>query len=143
VTDVWLGVIAAAVAVMALIQVGAIVAAARLARRVDALTGEIQRDIKPLIANLTSMSTEAARAATLAASQVDRVDRLVGDVVRRADQTMATAQRFITGPVKDGAAVVAGVRAVFAALRGIREASSRRRAASRAAAEEEDSLFIG
>lgn len=142
-TDVWLGVIAVAVAVMALIQVGAILAAARLARRVDALTGQIEREVKPLMANLTSMSEEAARAASLAAGQVERVDGLLRDVVHRADDTLGAAQRFISGPARDGAAVVAGVRAAFAALRGIREASSRRRAPSRMVSEEEDSLFIG
>ncbi len=142
-TDVWLGVIAVAVAVMALIQVGAIVAAARLARRVDALTGQLEREIKPLVANLTSMSSEAARVASLAAGQVERVDHMVGDLARRADSTMAAAQHFVTGPARDGAAVVAGVRAAFRALRGIRDASSRRRAAQRVVTEEEDSLFIG
>ncbi|MDP1572457.1 MAG: hypothetical protein Q8L86_20850 [Vicinamibacterales bacterium] len=142
-TDVWLGVIAVAVAVMALIQVGAILAAARLARRVEALTGQIEREIKPLMTNLTSMSEEAARAASLAAGQVERVDGLLRDVVQRADDTLSAAQRFISGPARDGAAVVAGLRAAFVALRGIREASSRRRAPSRMVSEEEDSLFIG
>lgn len=142
-TDVWLGVIAVAVAVMALIQVGAIVAAARLAKKVDALTGQIEREIKPLMTNLASMSDDAARATSLAVGQVERVDHLVRDLARRAEHTMSVAQQFAAGPAKNGAAVVAGVRAAVTALRGIREASSRRRAASRTLSEEEDSLFIG
>jgi hypothetical protein len=143
VTDVWLGVIAVAVAVMALIQVGAIVAGARLARRVETLTGQLEREVKPLVANLTAMSADAARATSLAVAQVERVDHAVRDLTRRAEQTMSVAQDFAKGPARNGAAIVAGVRAAFVALRGIREASSRRRAASRVVSEEEDSLFIG
>jgi type IV secretory pathway VirB2 component (pilin) len=143
VTDVWLGVIAAAVVVMALIQVGAIVAGARLARRMNVLTAQVEREIKPLIANLTSMSAEAARAASLAASQVERVEHLVGDLGRRAEDTMDTVQRFVQGPARNGVAIVAGVRAAFNALRGIRDASLRRRPPARGTAEDEDSLFIG
>jgi tetrahydromethanopterin S-methyltransferase subunit B len=143
VTELWLGVIAVAVVVMAVLQVGAAVAALRLARRVDALTTEIQRGIKPVVSNLTSVSGDAARAATLAADQVARLEQLVGDLVRRADETMTTVQRFVQGPARDGAAVVAGVRAAIAALRGIRDVSRRRRSTNRSMSEEEDSLFIG
>jgi hypothetical protein len=143
VTDVWLGVIAVAVAVMALIQVGAIVAAARLAKRVDALTGQLEREIKPLVANLSSMSSDAARAAALAVSQVERIDHLVRDFARRAEQTMAVAQSVVGGPARNGAAVLAGIRAAVLALRGMREASARRGATARMVSEEEDSLFIG
>ena len=135
--------IAVAVAVMALIQVGALVAAARLARRVDALTGQLEREIKPLMTNLASMSADAARAASLAVGQIERIDILVRDLGRRAEETLSTAQHFVNGPARNGAAVVAGVRAAVTALRGMREASSRRRAASRTVSEEEDSLFIG
>lgn len=142
-TDLWLGVIAAAVVVMAVVQVGAVVAAAKVARRVDALTTELERDIKPLVANLTSMSGEAARAASMAAGQVERLEHLVGDFSQRAEQTMGAVQHFLNGPARDGAAVVAGVRAAFTALRGIRDVSARRRASSRGFSEEEDSLFIG
>jgi hypothetical protein len=133
VTDLWLGVIAVAVAV----------AAARLARRVDALTGQLEREIKPLMTNLAAMSGDAARAASLAVGQVEHLDALVRDLGRRAEQTLSSAQHFVHGPARNGAAVVAGVRAAVTALRGMREASSRRRAASRTVSEEEDSLFIG
>jgi hypothetical protein len=139
-----LGVIAAAVAVMAVVQVGAIVAGLRVARRVEALATDMETSVKPLLANLTAMSAEASRAATIAAAQVERMDKVFGEMATRVDQTLATAQAFIKGPAKDGMAIVAGVRAAMTALQGLREAS-RRRSASRAAAhdEDEESLFIG
>jgi hypothetical protein len=137
-----LGVIALAVVVMAAIQVAAIMAGLRLARRVDKLATQIDQDIKPLIANLTTLSSEAARAAALAARQAERLDRVFGDLVQRVDVTLAAAQEFVTGPARQGMAIIAGFKAVLDAFRGMRE-SSRRRAAPRPAADEEESLFIG
>ena len=139
-----LGIIAVAVAVMAIVQVGAIVAGLRVARRVEALATDMETSVKPLLANLTTMSAEASRAATIAAAQVERIDKVFGEMAARVDQTLATAQALISGPAKEGMAIVAGVRAAMSAIQGLREAS-RRRPAARAAAhdEDEESLFIG
>ena len=139
-----LGVIAVAVAVMAIVQVGAIVAGFRVARRVERIANELETGVKPLIANLTSVSSEAARAANMAAVQVERFDRMVSDLTRRLDQTLTAAQQFVSGPAREGMALMAGVKAAVHALQGMREAT-RRRAATRAAPfeEEEESLFIG
>jgi hypothetical protein len=140
--ELYLGVIAFAVMIMALIQVGAIVAGLRLAKRVDQLATQIDQEIKPLIANLTALTSEAARAASLAAKQAERFDRVFAELVQRVDVTLAAAQQFVTGPARQGMAIAAGVKAVIDSFRGLREAS-RRRAAARPAVEEEESLFIG
>lgn len=140
--ELFLGIIAFAVLIMALIQVGAIFAGLRLARRVDQLATQLDQEIKPLIANLTAMSSEAARAAALAAKQAERLDRVFGELVQRVDVTLAAAQEFVTGPARQGMAIAAGVKAVIDSFRGLREAS-RRRAAARPAVDEEESLFIG
>ena len=104
-TDVWLAIIAVAVAVMAAIQVGAIVLGLRLARRVDQLTTQVERDIKPLIQNLTNVTAEAQRAMQLATAQVERADRLFGDLAASAERTMAHggAVRRWAGPEGPGA----------------------------------------
>lgn len=141
-TDVWLAVIALAVALMAAIQVGAIVLGLRLARRVDQLTTEIERDVKPLIKNLTDMTVEASRAVSLASAQVERVDRLFGDLAVSAERTMAIASQIVGGPAKNGFALFSAARAAYAAFRDLR-AASRRRQAYRSAPEDEESLFIG
>ena len=139
-----LGVIAVAVAVMAIVQVGAIVAGLRVARRVEKIANDLETGVKPLIANLTSVSSEAARAANMAAAQVERFDRMCVDLTTRLDQTLSAAQQFVRGPAREGMALMAGVKAAVSALQGMREAT-RRRAATRAATfeEEEESLFIG
>ena len=75
-------------------------------------------------------------------SHYDRFDRVFGEMIQRVDQTLAAAQEFVTGPARQGMAIMAGVKAVIDSFQGFREAS-RRRAAARPAVEEEESLFIG
>ena len=140
--ELFLGIIAFAVVVMAAIQVAAIFAGIRLARRVDELATQLDQEIKPLIANLSALSSEAARAASLAAKQAERLDRVFGEMVERVDKTLAVAQEFVTGPARQGMAIMAGVKALIDSFRGLREAS-RRRNASRSAIDDEESLFIG
>ncbi len=141
--EVFLGIIAVAVAVMALIQVGAIVAGLRLARRVDRMTTQFEQDIKPLLQHVTSITNEAAKAASLASAQVERIDKTIDHLLTRVDQTVATAHHIMTGPARNGLAVVAGVKAAMGAFRGFREASRRRSAVRHPVPEDEESLFIG
>jgi ABC-type transporter Mla subunit MlaD len=140
--EVFLAVIAVSVLVMALIQVGALVAGFKLMRRVEQVSHQLEQDIKPLIANLASVASEAARSASLASKQVERVDQLFGEVATRVDETLAVAQKFVQGPARNGMALLTGVQAAFSAFRGIRE-SSRRRKNARPGVDDDDSLFIG
>jgi hypothetical protein len=139
-----LGVIALAVVVMAVVQVGAIVAGLRVARRVERLATELEMGVKPLLTRLTTLTGEATKAATLAASQVDRFDKIFSELTASVEQTLASAQRLMAGPAREGMAIVAGVRAAVTAFQGLRE-TSRRRSTTRSGVgeEEEESLFIG
>ncbi len=141
-TEVWLAIIALAVLIMAVIQVGAIILGLRLAKRVDQLTTDIEREVKPLIKNLTEMTADAQRAVTLASAQVQRVDRLFGDVAASAERTMAVASQLVGGPARNGFALFTAARAAYSAFKDLRDAS-RRRHAYRSAPEDEESLFIG
>ena len=141
--ELYLGIIAGAVLIMALVQVGAIVAGVLLAKRVQRLSQQVEQDLKPLIANLTGMSSEAARAASLAARQVERIDQVFGEMASRVDQTLSMAQDFVSGPARQGLAILSGVKAMTDALRGIREASRRRQATRQNTVDDEESLFIG
>ena len=137
--DLFLGIIALAVTVMAAIQVGAIIVAARLAKRVDRLAAQLEQDIKPVFQNLQTLTSEAARAAALAAIQVERADKVFSELSQRVDQTLLTLQSRVVAPAREGFAVLAGIRAALAAFRDLREGGRRRPAA----VEEEDALFIG
>jgi type IV secretory pathway VirB2 component (pilin) len=139
-----LGVIALAVSVMAIVQVGAIIAGLRVARRVEQLATDMETSVKPLLHNLTAMSGEASKAAALATAQIERIDRMFSELAARVDQTLSAAQKLVNGPARDGMAIVAGVKAAITALKGLREISRRRSAArSIVFEEEEESLFIG
>ena len=137
--DVFLGIIALAVAVMAAIQVGAIIVAARVAKRVDRLASQIEQDIRPVFQNLSAMTADAARAASLAATQVERADRMFEDLVQRVDATLNTLHDRVLSPAREGAALLAGLRAALGVFRDPRP-TRRKRPSS---VEEEDALFIG
>lgn len=149
---VFIGVIAVATFMMALIQVGAIVAAAKVARQAQDALGKAQHaissvqqtiasvrdDLQPLIAKANAIADEASKTASLATTQIGKIDRLVTDLSKRVDETSAVVQQAIVTPAREGLAVIAAVKATLATLRAGRDW---RRRATRS--EEEDPLFIG
>ena len=64
-TEVFLGVIAVSVLVMAVIQVAAIVMAARVARRVDRVADRVEQGVDRVSAGLHGLTEDAARAASV------------------------------------------------------------------------------
>jgi len=138
-SGVFLGIIALAVSVMAIVQVGVVVFGARLAKRVEQISQQVDREIKPLLVNLNVVGQEAARAAELATLQIERVDALFADVAGKVEETATALQSAIIGPAREGMALVQGIKAAFAALREIRAAS----APAGAVHDEDDPLFIG
>ena len=75
-TNVLLGIIAAGVVVMAVIQVAAIVFAMSAARRIGQVADRLERDLTPVVSNLHTVTSEAARMTALAAAQMERADCL-------------------------------------------------------------------
>jgi hypothetical protein len=133
--QIFLGAIAAATIIMAVMQMGALIVVGRMGRRVERLAAQVDEEIKPLLASLQSMSQDAARTVSLAVAQVERADRLFADVSQRVEQTVADVQGAIVEPVREGVALVAALRAAIAALREGTRRPGR--------AEDEDPLFIG
>lgn len=142
----FLGIIAVATLVMALIQVGAIVALLRLAKQAHEVVVSVQRDVKPLLddvkpllAKVNAIADEASKTASVATAQAEKIDRLVTDLARRVDETSVLVQEAIVTPAREGIAVVAGIKAALGALRGFGDF----RARTRRSVDEEDALFIG
>ena len=125
---------------MAVLQVGAVIGLARLARRVEGLADEVRAEIKPLVARAHGIAEDAQRAASLAAAQAERVDALVSDLTRRVEDTASVLQRAIVTPAREGMALIAGLKAGLALLRGDRSPEAAGRAGR---FDEEDALFIG
>jgi hypothetical protein len=108
----------------------------RIARETLETTQQLRRDFRPLVDKLHKIADDASRAAALAVVQVERVDAMMSAAALRVDETLAIVQDAIITPVRHGAAIVAGVRAAFAAFRGGADRPRRSR-------EDEDALFIG
>lgn len=136
--DFFLGIIAVATLIMAVVQIGAIVVASRVARQTQQTLTAVYSEIRPLIAKASAVADEASRTAALASLQMQKIDALVTDLSRRVDETTTIVQQAIVTPAREGVALLAAVKAGLAALRGIGDL---RRGSSRA--EEEDPLFIG
>jgi uncharacterized protein YoxC len=150
--QVFLGIIAVATLLMALLQVGAVIAAAKVARQAQDALGKAQQavvtaqqaitsvreEIRPLIAKANAIADEASKSAALASVQATKIDRLVTDLAQKVEQTSAIVQQAIVTPAKEGIAIVAALRAGLTAFRAGRDW---RRRTSRS--EEEDPLFIG
>lgn len=137
-SELFLGLIAAAVVIMAAIQVAAVVFALRAARRVSEAIGRLEQDVRPIVADLQAMSSKAAHATALAVAQVERADQLITDLSRRVEETVEMVQTTIIAPAREGFAVVQGM---LGALSGFRPAPAPRPRS--APVDEEDPLFIG
>ena len=135
----FLAIIAIATLVMALIQVGAIIAVLRLARQAQEIVVSVQRDVQPLLAKVNAIADEASKTATLATAQAQKIDKLVTDLSRKADETSSLVQHAIMTPAREGMAVVAGLKAALGVFRGFGDFRGR----TRGTADEEDPLFIG
>ena len=135
----FLAIIAIATLVMALIQVGAIIAVLRLARQAQEIVVSVQRDVQPLLAKVNAIADEASKTATLATAQAQKIDKLVTDLSRKADETSSLVQHAIMTPAREGMAVVAGLKAALGVFRGFGDFRGR----TRGTTDEEDPLFIG
>jgi len=134
----FLGVIAVSTALMAVMQIGALVVLARVAVQVRDIVATLHTDVRPLIGRANQIAEEASRTATLATAQAQKIDRLVTDLTRRVDETSAVVQQAIITPAREGMAIVAALKAGFGALKGVRDMRGRP-----GGVDEEDALFIG
>jgi len=135
--EVLLGLIALATLVMAAIQVGLVVAGIRLARQVQELRAQLHEEIRPLVLSLTAASDNVVRVTELAVGQIQRVDRLFGDLAARVDDATRLVQSTLLAPLREGRALLAAVGAALGALRDMKQP----REASLPG--DEDPLFIG
>jgi hypothetical protein len=137
-SQVFLAIIAIATAVMALMQIGAVVVLARVAMQVRDVVGSLQQEVRPLIARANAIADEAQKTAALATAQAQKIDTLLTDLTRRVDETSVVVQQAILTPAREGMAMVAALKAGLAALRGFRDFRGRE-----GRVDDEDALFIG
>ena len=134
--DVFLGVIAVATLAIAVAQIGVIIAAGLMSRRVGRMVEQIERDVKPLFGHLNAIGADASRAVALATAQVERADQLFTDVAVRIEQTLNAVQTSVGGPAREGRAMMGAFRAAMQAIRELRHGRRQGRG------EDDDALFI-
>jgi hypothetical protein len=134
---IFLGVIAVATLATAIAQIGVLVAASRLARRIETLMDRVEQEAKPILGHLNAIGRDASRAAALATAQVERADKLFADVAERVELAMNNVQGTLGAPAREARAILSAFKAAIQAIRDIRQDRSRRRRS-----EDEDALFI-
>tara|TARA_B100001123_G_scaffold37171_1_gene38384 strand:+ start:9033 stop:9467 length:435 start_codon:yes stop_codon:yes gene_type:complete len=141
---VFLGTIAAATVIMALVQVGLIVYGARLARRVDRLTDVIETELKPTLTRMNEMGADMSRATSLAVAQMERFDQLFGRLAERLDRVTLVTQDALIEPFRHGSALLEGFKVALSILRGSRgKADEESSDTKKNVTDDEKALFIG
>jgi hypothetical protein len=132
-----LAIMAVALAIMAVVQIGLIVVALRVARQVTTTAEAVRRDLSPLIEKISVVTDDAARVTALALTQLERVDHALASTAQRVDQTLSVVQGLWSVPVRQTSAVVAAFKAAMTVVRHMQARKRTRREA------EEDALFVG
>ena len=135
-TEVWLGVIAVAVLVMAVAQVAVLIRLSQVVRETSQTARDLRGELTPLIAKAHRIADDASRVSALALAQMERVDHVLSTTVQKIDDTVAVVQSAIISPVRQGAALMAGVKAALAVFKA-------RQDRGRYGRDDEDALFIG
>jgi predicted PurR-regulated permease PerM len=132
---VFLGIIAMATLVTAVLQIVLLVAGLQLVRRVTRFIEDIERDVRPILGHINSIARDASKVATLAAAQVERADQLLSNAVVRIDDLLSNLSTVVVKTLREGNALMMGIRAVMAAVQAFRDRRRRR-------SEDDEALFI-
>ena len=132
---VFLGIIAMATLVTAVLQVVLLVAGWQLVRRITKFVEDIERDVRPILGHLNSITRAASRVASLAVAQVERADQLLSSAVVRIEDLLGNLSAIVVKTMREGNMLVTGIRAVMAAIQAFR---GRRRGRG----EDDEALFI-
>lgn len=133
---VWLGVMAIALVVTAVMQFASSFAVIKLAKQATQTIKDVQREIQPLIEKAHRIADDAQRTTAIAALQAERLDELVRTTTERVSDTLGLVQGAIVEPLRKGSMVMAIARAAFAIF-------NNRNDRRRQAREDEDALFVG
>jgi hypothetical protein len=136
VSEVWLGVIAISVAVMATLQVALLLVLLKAGLMALKSVRELRKELGPLVEKLHKVADDANRVSSIAVAQAERLDALITRTSERIDETAATVQQAFAGPIRQGSAILAALRAFFSGF-------GSRRDQGRHGRDDEDALFVG
>jgi hypothetical protein len=116
-SDVYLGVIAAATLLMALVQISVLVAGIIAVKRMHKVLVRVEDSVRPLLAHVDDLVVDATESIAAVRVQLDRVERQTLQVLTRTDDAVQRVQKYLVAPAREGIALVAGARALFGAVR--------------------------
>lgn len=132
---VFLGIIAMATLVTAMLQVLLLFAGWQLVRRITTMVETFERDVRPILGHVNDIARDASRIASLAAAQVERADQVLNNAVIRIEDLLGNLTSMVLNALKEGNALMMGIRAVLAAIEAFRGRRRRR-------SEDDEALFI-
>jgi len=132
-----LPIMVASLAIMAAVQIGMIVIAIRTSRQMTGAIEDLRREFRPVAAKVNQMAEDAAKVTALAVIQVERVDEFLSTAFQRADEAMNVMRGVVSGPIRQGTAFLAALRAVVSVIRHWQSRSPQERE------QDEDALFVG
>jgi hypothetical protein len=117
-SDVYLGVIAAATLVMALVQIGVLIAGVIAVKRMHKVLVRVEDSVRPVLAHVDDLVVDATESIAVVRAQLDRVERQTLHVLTRTDEAVQRVQHYLVAPAREGIALAAGARALFGAFQG-------------------------
>ena len=116
-TETFLGVIAFSTLIMALIQVSVLIGVYLIMRHVEKGIERVEQATRPLLVEAERISREAAATMADARVHISRGGESVEQILQRVETMVERVESIANAPVREGAAIVAGARAVVDALR--------------------------
>lgn len=114
---VFLGLIALGSLIQVLVIIGIALGGLRVAKRVQAMQANVDRELRPALDSLTHVAKNASQVAEVVSAQARRVEDLVGLTVARLDDARAQVRGRVSRPV-------ASLADVGALLKGFRRGLS-------------------
>jgi hypothetical protein len=114
---VFLGLIALGSLIQVLVIIGVALGGLRVAKRVQAMQANVDRELRPTLDSLTHVARNASQVAEVVSAQARRVEDLVGLTVARLEDARAQVRGRVSRPV-------ASLADVGALLKGFRRGLS-------------------
>jgi hypothetical protein len=116
-SDVYLGVIAAATVLMAVVQIGVLIAGIIAVKRMHEVLVRVEDSVRPVLAHVDELVVDTTESIAAVRAQLDRVERQTLHVLTRTDEAVQRVHTYLVAPAREAIALAAGARTLIGALR--------------------------
>ena len=85
----------------------------------------VEREMRPVVDRVGTLSDDAARLSTLAVTRIERVDEAFERITSRLEEMLKTARGAVAEPARQGMVLAHVLRAGLVAMRSLNERSPR------------------